>query len=93
VLPQASYLTAQHAAHYRLIVDVLLEQQQHSLTGIARADLDSLLARKLVDATGDASLMSDGFDLDDRMKSLTAWSVVDTWQDRAVRDEDFLRNP
>ncbi|MEU4161706.1 DUF2397 domain-containing protein [Actinoplanes sp. NPDC026670] len=92
-LVQASYLVGRWAAQYRLIVDVLLAQQQHSLTGIAAAELPGLLRDHLTAAGADPGLIDDaGFSLERRMRSLEEWKVVEVWQDRARRDEDFLRN-
>lgn len=92
VLSEASYLIARNAAQYRLIVDVLLDQQQHSLTGVSRSELANLVRQRVIELSGDASILDDAFDLDARMSALVEWLVVDRWQDRAVRDEDFLRN-
>ncbi|UFN96263.1 DUF2397 domain-containing protein [Micromonospora aurantiaca] len=92
-LVQASYLVGRRAAQYRLIVDVLLAQQQHSLTGIAAAELPGLLRDHLAAAGADPGLVDDpGFSLERRMRRLEEWRVVEVWQDRARRDEDFLRN-
>ncbi|AGL17609.1 DUF2397 domain-containing protein [Actinoplanes sp. N902-109] len=89
-VPQAAYLSGPLAAQYRLIVDVLLAQQEHTLTGVAAADLPGLLRAEL---GAHARVLDDpGFNLDARMRRLKAWQVVDIWQDRALRDEDFLRN-
>lgn len=93
----ASYLTVrEHAAQYRLIVDVLLAAQQHSLTGVPRDDLPGLLFATARDRLGDAAargLVTDpSFDLAARMQQLVAWSTVEVWQDRAQTEEDFLRN-
>ncbi len=92
-LVEASYLTGPLAAQYRLIVDVLLDQQQHTLTGVPAADLPGLLRDHLRGRGLDAGLVDDpGFALEQRMRRLAAWHVVEVWQDRARRDEDFLRN-
>lgn len=91
-LDVASYLTEPHAPLYRLIVDVLLERQRTSLTGIGRQELADLLAQRVGDHGSDAMDLLAGTDLSARMAQLDAWDVVDVWQDRAVRDEDFLRN-
>lgn len=92
-LVQASYLVGRHAAQYRLIVDTLLAHQQRSLTGVAAAELPGLLREHLSAAGADPALVDDpSFNLDARMHRLEQWRVVDIWQDRARRDEDFLRN-
>jgi uncharacterized protein (TIGR02677 family) len=95
-LRHASYLTERLAPQYRLIVDVLLEEQSHSLTGVARVELPELLAaRARQGAAAEAAvalLAEDVFDLDARMEQLQAWGVVEMWQDRATEEADFLRN-
>jgi hypothetical protein len=93
----ATYLTAPYAAQYRLIVDVLLDQQQHSLTGIAHVVLEDLVGALLAarHPSVAASLLADGFDFDARMRSLVEWGVVVQWQDRQdrlARREDFSAN-
>lgn len=95
-LRHASYLVERLAPQYRLIVDVLLETQSHSLTGVARADLPTLLHRRAESQVGpDMSrrlLEGSTFDIDARMEQLRAWGVVEVWQDRAAIEADFLRN-
>lgn len=95
-LKLASYLTAGAgtAAQYRLIVDVLLEQQQHTLTGVPHDELASLVAQRVAAAagTGTASRLLADFPLQSRMSQLADWEVVNIWDERPVRDEDFLRN-
>ena len=48
-LALASYLTAapRAAAQYRLIVDVLLDEQERSLAGVSRSGLDAALRDRL----------------------------------------------
>ncbi len=93
-LLQASYLTpGRYAAQYRAIVDVLLAQQQHTLTGVAATDLPDLIRAHLAASGADPALVDEaGFDLPARMTSLERWGVVDRFQDRALRDADFIRN-
>lgn len=92
-LLEASYLVGPLAAQYRLIVDVLLAQQQHTLTGVAADELRGLLRADLTRRGVDPALLDDdAFNLPARMRQLVDWRVVDVWQDRARRDEDFLRN-
>lgn len=92
----ASYLTAGKgtAGQYRLIVDVLLDQQQHSLTGVPHDELGDLVRGRLVDAAGreQADRLLIDFPLQARVEQLAAWSVIDLWDERPTRDEDFLRN-
>lgn len=92
----AAYLTAdQHAAQYRALVDVLLDAQEHSLTGISREDLLASVREKIRAAadpeTAERLTAPDRFDIDTRMKSLYAWGVVDRWQDAAKTEADFVR--
>lgn len=92
----ASYLTAGAgtAAQYRLIVDVLLEQQQHTLTGVSHDQLGALVASRVAELAGPAAAdrLLEDFPLQQRMSQLVDWQVVDVWDERPVRDEDFLRN-
>ena len=93
----ASYLTATGpgmAAQYRLIVDVLLDQQQHTLTGVPHDALASLIVERAERAAGPAAaarLLAD-LRLQDRMNQLADWQVIDAWDERPIREEDFLRN-
>lgn len=92
----ASYLTGRNSAPYRLIVDVLLEAQGRSLTGVARSELPRLLLAYATEHYGEGAARSllheDIFDLDQRMTQLAKWDTVESWQDRAEREADFLRN-
>ncbi|MFI5937853.1 DUF2397 domain-containing protein [Actinoplanes sp. NPDC051494] len=90
-LLEASYLTSRFAAQYRLIVDVLLAEQEHTLTGVAASELPGLLRRRLQDLGADPALLDDpGFRLKERMTRLERWGVVYTFQDKAVRDAEFV---
>jgi uncharacterized protein (TIGR02677 family) len=92
-LLEASYLTSRFAAQYRLIVHVLLDQQQHTLTGVAAADLPDLLRQHVVGAGADPGLLDESvFNLKQRMAALEKWGVVIVFQDRAERDADFVLN-
>lgn len=95
-LKVAAYLTAdQHAAQYRLIVDALLDAQEHSLTGVSRDELFAAVRDRLLTATdvptADRLTSTDIFDLDARMKALLQWDVVIKWQDKAKTEADFVR--
>jgi uncharacterized protein (TIGR02677 family) len=74
-LTLASYLTAEPAAaaQYRLIVDVLLDEQERSLTGVSRPGLEVLLRARL-DRPWLATLP-----LDRRLGQLVDWGVADQW--------------
>jgi uncharacterized protein (TIGR02677 family) len=93
-LKLASYLTVGGgtAAQYRLIVDTLLDQQHHSLTGVSEAELEVLIRSRLTGIAGvtAAHQLLDDFSLSGRMDQLTKWEVVDQWDDRAT--DKFLNN-
>ncbi|UQU62533.1 DUF2397 domain-containing protein [Couchioplanes caeruleus] len=92
-LLEASYLTGRYAAQYRVIVDVLLEQQQHTLTGVSAAELPDLLRARLGAVGADPELIEEAnFDLKERMGSLARWGVIHRFQDKALRDADFIRD-
>ena len=71
----ASYLTAEPAAaaQYRLIVDVLLDEQERSLAGVSRPGLDAALRDRL-DGPWLATLP-----LDRRLDQLVGWGVAGQW--------------
>ena len=79
----------QHTAQYRVLVDVLLDAQEHSLTGISRDDLLAGVREKITAATdletAERLTAPDHFDIDARMKSLNARGVVNRWQDAAKK--------
>jgi uncharacterized protein (TIGR02677 family) len=92
-LLEASYLIGKYAAQYRVIVDVLLDQQQHTLTGVPAAELPGLIRAHLIKAGTDPALVDEpGFILKDRMTSLDRWGVIHRFQDKALRDADFVRD-
>src|SRR6266567_4497986 len=84
-LDVAAYLTAdQHATQYRVIVDALLDAQEHSLTGVGRDELLQRV-RDRIAAVADAATATrltrpEEFDLDGRMRTLHHWGVVIRWQ-------------
>lgn len=95
-LDVAAYLTAdQHAAQYRLIVDVLLDSQEQSLTGTGRDELFDQVRQRITGSAGAATAAQltapEVFDLDARMKALQRWGVVVRWQDKARTEADFIR--
>jgi uncharacterized protein (TIGR02677 family) len=92
----AAYLTAdQLAAQYRVLVDVLLDAQEQSLTGVGRDDLLMAVRERIAAATDlhTADWLTDPevFDLDKRMQALQQWGVVIRWQDKAKTEADFIR--
>ena len=87
-LPEATYLVVPNAPQFRLIVDVVADEQRQSLTGVARDRLPSLLAARLPNG-----LLADIAPLlDARLRQLVLWGTLESWQDEARTDEDFLRN-
>ena len=95
-LDVAAYLTAdQQAAQYRVLVDVLLDAQEHSLTGVGRDELLAAVRDRIADGTdamtAERLTRPDAFDLDARMRALQDWKVVIRWQDRAKTEADFIR--
>jgi uncharacterized protein (TIGR02677 family) len=95
-LKVAAYLTAdQVAAQYRVLVDVLLDAQEHSLTGVGRDELLAAVRERIAVATdaqtAERLTSPDVFDLDTRMKALQDWGAVIRWQDKAKTEADFVR--
>ncbi len=95
-LDVAAYLTAdQHATQYRVIVDALLDAQEHSLTGVGRDELMQRVRDRIASVAGEASAARltapEEFDLDARMRTLHNWGVVIRWQDKAKTEADFVR--
>jgi hypothetical protein len=95
-LDVAAYLTAdQLAAQYRVLVDVLLDAQEHSLTGVGRDELLAAVRDRIADATDSMTaehlIRPEAFDLDARMRALQDWKVVIRWQDKAKTEADFIR--
>lgn len=87
-MPEATYLVVANAAQFRLVVDVVADEQGHSLTGVSREQLPALLCDRLPDALYvDLEQV-----LDARLRQLVAWGTFESWQDEARTDEDFLRN-
>lgn len=95
-LDVAAYLTSDSlAAQYRVIVDALLDAQEHSLTGVSRDELLARVNDRIADTTDVATarrLTAESLlDLDARMKALQSWGVVIRWQDKARTEADFVR--
>jgi len=92
----ASYLAAGNAKQFRLLVDVLADEQVHRLTGVAHDELPGLLLARLAAGTGEARarelLDPEAFPLESRMRQLVAWGTCEAWQDQARTEADFLRN-
>ena len=93
-LDVAAYLAAdQQAAQYRVLVDVLLDAQEHSLTGVGRDELLAGVRDRLAAAadpvTAERLTSPDAFDIDARMKTLHHWGVVIRWQDKARTEANF----
>ncbi|MGF7238447.1 MAG: DUF2397 domain-containing protein [Frankia sp.] len=90
-----AYLVSRFAAQYRAIVEILLEAQDSSLTGVSFDEVADRVGRHLASrlpADIASRLMADvGFNLDARLDQLAKWRVVTRWQDPARTGEDFLR--
>lgn len=90
-----AYLVSRYAAQYRVIVEVLLAEQDTSLTGLSYDEVTAavrahLTQRVPVDAV--AALMDPQvLHLDARLERLERWQVVIRWQEPARTGEDFLR--
>lgn len=90
-----AYLVVKYAAQYRTVVDVLLEAQDTSLTGLSYDDVRVRVAAYLadripVDAVEDM-VAEDRFNLEARLERLVRWGVLTRWQEPARTGEDFLR--
>ncbi|WP_410596158.1 DUF2397 domain-containing protein [Amycolatopsis sp. lyj-23] len=90
-----AYLVSRFAAQYRVIVEVLLEAQDSSLTGVSFDDVATrtraYLGERLPAEVADELIGGDGFALDARLERLVKWGVLTRWQDPARTGEDFLR--
>ena len=90
-----AYLVSRFAAQYRVIVDVLLDAQDVSLTGMSFDEVTvgvrEHVARRLSTDVADELVTQDRFNLDARLDQLVAWAVLTRWQDPARTGEDFLR--
>ncbi|MGW7680590.1 DUF2397 domain-containing protein [Kribbella sp. NPDC054772] len=90
-----AYLTSPLAAQYRAIVEVLLTEQDTSLTGLSYDMVDAgvrayLAERVAADVAGrllDPAILH----LDARLERLEQWQVITRWQEPARSGEDFLR--
>ncbi|WP_423464313.1 DUF2397 domain-containing protein [Promicromonospora sp. MS192] len=95
----ASYLTSERLAPvYRLIVDVMLENQPQYLSGIPHDQLETLVRARLAEhLSGDDQTLAAVLDpevlrFDGRLTQLAAWGVILAWEDRVRSDEDFTRH-
>ncbi|MBF6439261.1 DUF2397 domain-containing protein [Nocardia cyriacigeorgica] len=91
-----AYLTSRFAAQYRTIVDVMLEAQDTSLTGMSHDEVSTRLwawvsERAGSSETADRLTHEDVFALDARLDRLVQWGVLTRWQEPARTGEDFLR--
>lgn len=86
----ASYLTGPLAKQYRLIVDILDDERNVSLTGVGFDELAALVRGRLPE--GQAGDLLADFSLVARMRQLVEWGTCDSWQDHAETQQDFLRN-
>lgn len=93
----AAYLTSANAKQYRLLVDVLADEQTQRLTGVAHDELLGLARARLTATLGEeraAAVLADeeDFPLERRMAQLVTWGTCQSWQDGARTEADFLRN-
>jgi uncharacterized protein (TIGR02677 family) len=90
-----AYLVVKYAAQYRAVVDVVLEAQDTSLTGLSHDDVGARVAAYLarrVPADAVENLVAEGrFNLEARLDQLVRWGVLTRWQEPARTGEDFLR--
>lgn len=90
-----AYLTSRFAAQYRVIVDVLLAEQDTSLTGLSydevAAGVRARLAGQVLADAVDRLLAPEVLHLDARLERLVQWRVLTRWQEPARSGEDFLR--
>lgn len=90
-----AYLVSRFAAQYRAIVDVMVEAQDTSLTGLSYSDIEARLRVLVTERTeaivADRLLREEVFALDARLDSLVKWEVLTRWQEPARTGEDFLR--
>lgn len=92
----ATYLAAANVKQFRLLVDVLADEQAHRLTGVAHDELRNLVLARLAAMVGEDRARElaapDVFPLESRMHQLVAWGACEAWQDQARTEADFLRN-
>lgn len=90
-----AYLVVKYAAQYRTVVDVLLEAQDISLTGLSyddvRARVAAYLANRIPADAVEDMMADDRFNLEARLERLVRWGVLTRWQEPARTGEDFLR--
>jgi uncharacterized protein (TIGR02677 family) len=90
-----AYLVVKYAAQYRAVVDVLLEAQDTSLTGLShddvRARVAAYLTRRVPADAVENLVAEDRFNLEARLDQLVRWGVLTRWQEPARTGEDFLR--
>jgi uncharacterized protein (TIGR02677 family) len=90
-----AYLVSRFAAQYRVLVEVLLEAQDTSLTGLSFEDVETRtraqLSGRFAPERVEALLDQQSFNLDGRLEQLVKWGVLTRWQDAARTGEDFLR--
>jgi hypothetical protein len=90
-----AYLTSRFAAQYRVIVDVLLAEQDTSLTGLSYDEVAAGVRARLTGQVPadvvDRLLAPEVLHLDARLERLVQWQVLTRWQEPARSGEDFLR--
>ena len=86
----AGYLIGSNAKQYRLLVDILHDQRNVTLTGVGFDTVRQLVAERLPPES--AGQLLDELSLEARLQQLVDWGTCTCWQDRAETQEDFLRN-
>lgn len=90
-----AYLSSRFAAQYRVLIEVMLDAQDKSLTGLSHEELaegvQEYLRGRVADEVVDVLLGEDRFHLDARLERLVQWGALSRWQDPARTGEDFLR--
>ncbi len=89
-IQSANYLTSANAKQYRLIIDVLADELDQSLTGVGYGDLVAQIRQRLP-GPGAEQLMEE-LNIDARLRQLVSWGTCHEWQDRADTEAEFLRN-
>src|SRR5260370_37986932 len=95
-LKVAAYLAAdQVAAQYRVLVDVLLDAQEHSLTGVGRDELLTSVRDPIAAAAGPAAAEGltapESLHISAPVKGLQHWGAVRRSADNGTTEADVVR--
>lgn len=90
-----AYLSSRFAAQYRVVIEVMLEAQDKSLTGLSYEEVADGVRAYLFERVPEEAiaplLSEERFHLDARLERLVQWGALSRWQDPARTGEDFLR--